>query len=238
VDPDDGRPPMSDGDWPGMMSSPFAWVGSLNEPEVVYRRNEERLRMWAGSVVAGLRRSVWKLWSLVQLLASTAYVGLYIYSTYYPIPKGSAMSVVELGLCSLFAVDFGVRLSMSNNPGRKLLRLGSILELFTFTPQLVEWALLVLFPDQVFAWPKTFNISWVKMFRVVTVTRRVLLAGQMQGMHLSSSEEFLSSGEGAGRRGRGTGARPPRRLRRPRPRLRRPSPAPPLPQCRPPGSSR
>lgn len=46
--------------------------------------------------------------------------------------------MIELGLCTLFAIDFLVRLSSSVNPARKFFRLSTIVELMVRPQQVTE----------------------------------------------------------------------------------------------------
>ncbi|KAK9826205.1 hypothetical protein WJX81_007538 [Elliptochloris bilobata] len=127
---------------------------------------------------------------LLQFASSVVFVCLYVASTYSAPAPFSLRYNIDILLCLLFAFEYVARIVEAENKLRMVTSLWNVLDFLAIFPPLVE--LVLLHGANVPFTLGRLDLRWFKILRALRVMRLSLLAGELNGMHLSSSGALLS----------------------------------------------
>lgn len=136
-----------------------------------------------------------------QFVASLAFVGLYIWSTYSVPPRNSWRYFAEVFLCLIFALEYLHRLIAEHPDLQSRIRMvtsfRNIVDLLSWGPPLVEFVLLPFLPSLPSAIHpfQRLDLRWFKLLRTMRVARIGLLGAELRSLHLSTKRgSWLSAG--------------------------------------------
>ena len=136
-----------------------------------------------------------------QFVASLAFVGLYVWSTYSQPARYSWRYFMELALCIIFALEYLHRL-FTEHPDvpskiRMVTSFRNVIDLLSWAPPLVEFALLPFVPSlpEMMIPLQRLDLRWFKLLRSMRVARIGLLGAELRSLHLSTKRgSWLSAG--------------------------------------------